>query len=138
MLMLMLMLAAPATTLSSLSPRNLPWLLCTSAPSPSVLYMRRNTEHDPPYWRGPVWINVNYLALSALRFYSTQAGPHRGRAAELYRELRFNLVRNIVERYQESGYFWEQYDNTADGKGKGAHPFTGWTALLVLIASDAS
>ncbi|CAI5536063.1 unnamed protein product, partial [Closterium sp. Naga37s-1] len=103
----------------------------------STLYMRRNTEHDPPYWRGPVWININYLALSALRFYSTQAGPNSARAAELYRELRYNLVRNIVERYEESGYFWEQYDNTADGKGKGAHPFTGWTALLVLIASDA-
>ncbi|GJP65120.1 hypothetical protein CLOP_g22023 [Closterium sp. NIES-67] len=103
----------------------------------SSLYMRRNTEHDPPYWRGPVWINLNYLALSALRFYSSESGPHSSTAGELHRQLRFNLVRNIVGRYQESGYLWEQYDNTADGRGKGAHPFTGWTALLVLIASDS-
>ena len=38
----------------------------------SPLYMQRNTEHDPPYWRGSVWININYLALRALHGYADQ------------------------------------------------------------------
>lgn len=41
--------------------------------------------------------------------------------------------RNVVERYHESGYLWEQYDNTRKGEGKGSHPFTGWTSLILLV-----
>ena len=40
-----------------------------------------------------------------------------------------------VKVYNESGYLWENYDGD-DGHGKGSHPFTGWTALLVLVAGQ--
>ncbi|KAK7246974.1 hypothetical protein RIF29_41848 [Crotalaria pallida] len=102
----------------------------------SSMYMKRNTEHDPPYWRGPIWINMNYRILSALHHYSKEKGPYQHRAKTIYEELRSNLIRNIVRNYQQTGFLWEQYDQVK-GKGKGAHPFTGWTSLVVLIMAEA-
>ncbi|KAF9596923.1 hypothetical protein IFM89_014487 [Coptis chinensis] len=103
----------------------------------SSLYMKRNTEHDPPYWRGPIWINMNYLILSALHHYSREDGPYRGRAKAIYGDLRENLIRNVVKNYRQTGYLWEQYDQKNKGKGKGARPFTGWTSLVLLIMSES-
>jgi len=105
--------------------------LAKSAPS----YGKHNTEHDPPYWRGAIWINVNYLALGALNHYASAPGPHRETASLVYTELRENVVENLYQQYRLSGYLWEQYDDTT-GKGKGSHPFTGWSALVVSIMSE--
>uniref|UniRef100_A0A7I4A5H3 Mannosyl-oligosaccharide glucosidase n=1 Tax=Physcomitrium patens TaxID=3218 RepID=A0A7I4A5H3_PHYPA len=103
----------------------------------SSLYMKHNTEHDAPYWRGPVWMNINYLVLSALDHCSKVDGQHSSKCSETYSQLRAHLIRNVVKRYHESGYLWEQYDNANKGKGKGSHPFTGWTSLILLIMSDS-
>ncbi|CAG4959178.1 unnamed protein product [Colias eurytheme] len=105
--------------------------LSKSAP----LYMKRNTEHDPPYWRGQVWININYLAVSALKHYASVEGPYAGKADDLHRRLKQNVVGNIINQYKRTGYLWEQYSDQ-DGKGSGCKPFTGWTALFVLIMAD--
>ncbi|CAN2388288.1 mannosyl-oligosaccharide glucosidase activity [Pristimantis euphronides] len=101
----------------------------------SPLFMQRNTEHDPPYWRGPIWININYLLVSALYGYSQIDGPYRERALGLYRELRVNLISNLYRQYKESGFLWEQY-NDQTGRGQGSHPFTGWSALIVQIMAE--
>ncbi|XP_012851159.1 PREDICTED: mannosyl-oligosaccharide glucosidase GCS1-like [Erythranthe guttata] len=101
----------------------------------SSIYMQRNTEHDPPYWRGPVWMNMNYMILSALHYYSEVDGPYRDRAKIIYNDLRNNLIRNVVRNYNETGFIWEQYDQKK-GRGKGARVFTGWTSLIVLIMSE--
>lgn len=99
------------------------------------LYMKRNTEHDAPYWRGPIWINVNYLAVRALHHYGNTEGPHQEKAAALYRELRTNIINNVFRQYVDTGYIWEQYsDNT--GRGQGSHPFTGWSSLTLLMMAE--
>ncbi|KAH8932306.1 hypothetical protein BDL97_19G064400 [Sphagnum fallax] len=101
----------------------------------SSIYMKYNTEHDAPYWRGPIWMNINYLVLSALKHCAEDAvpGKYKEKCSQMYSELRANLIQNVVERYHESGYLWEQYDNTRRGEGKGSHPFTGWTSLILLV-----
>ncbi|WMV29125.1 hypothetical protein MTR67_022510 [Solanum verrucosum] len=102
----------------------------------SSMYMKHNTEHDAPYWRGPIWIPLNYLIVSSLHHYSQEPGPYRERAKTVYNELRSNLIRNIVGNYKRTGYLWEQYDQKK-GKGKGARLFTGWTATVLLIMAEA-
>ncbi|XP_028162309.1 mannosyl-oligosaccharide glucosidase [Ostrinia furnacalis] len=101
----------------------------------SPLYMKRNTEHDPPYWRGQIWININYLALSSLKYYANAPGPHMDRARELHSRLKNNVVRNILSEYRRTGYLWEQYSGE-DGRGSGCKPFSGWTALVTLIMAE--
>ncbi|XP_024007952.1 mannosyl-oligosaccharide glucosidase GCS1 [Eutrema salsugineum] len=101
----------------------------------SSMYMKRNTEHDAPYWRGPIWMNMNYMILSSLHHYSRVDGPYTEKAKEIYKELRSNLIRNVVRNYYQTGYIWEQYDQDK-GTGKGTRLFTGWSALTLLIMSE--
>ncbi|KAJ0235419.1 hypothetical protein HA466_0266020 [Hirschfeldia incana] len=101
----------------------------------SSLYMEYNTEHDAPYWRGAIWMNMNYMILSSLHHYSTVDGPYMAKARTIYEELRSNLIRNVVKNYDETGYIWEHYDQTK-GTGEGGRVFTGWSALILLIMSE--
>ncbi|KAJ3056248.1 Processing alpha glucosidase I [Rhizophlyctis rosea] len=88
------------------------------------------------YWRGPVWININYLALASLhKNYVSAPGPHQAKAQKIYKELRGNIIKNVYKEYKRTGYVWEQY-SSEDGEGKRSHPFTGWTALVTLIMAE--
>lgn len=99
------------------------------------LYNQRNTQHDPPYWRGAIWINMNYLVARSLHHYSTIDGPYKIRAQVLYNELRENLISNVISQYRTTGYIWEQY-NDVTGAGQGCRPFTGWSTLVLLLMSE--
>ncbi|XP_016840583.1 mannosyl-oligosaccharide glucosidase GCS1 [Nasonia vitripennis] len=101
----------------------------------SPVYMQYNTEHDPPYWRGPIWMNLNYLTVAALHHYSKINGPYKAEAKRLYTELRKNLIKNVIHQYKTTGYIWENYGDT-HGEGRGSHPFTGWTSLTVLLMAE--
>ena len=74
-------------------------------------------------------------ASQALHHYAGLDGPHQSTAGTAYRELRAALLGNVIRVYQQSGFPWENY-NDVDGGGKGSHPFTGWTALVVLVAAE--
>lgn len=68
------------------------------------------------YWRGPVWINTNWLLMSALR----QHGYHS--EAEMIALSSLRLV-------EKSGY--REYFDPFDGTGFGTDSF-GWTAALTI------
>ncbi len=99
-------------------------------------YNKRNSPGDAPYWRAPIWINVNYLAIAALRHYAAIEGhQHQARSQRLYSRLRANVMRTVGGQYLSTGHFWEQYDDST-GEGFRGHPFTGWTALVVNIIAE--
>ncbi|GAA5975706.1 hypothetical protein JCM11641_005843 [Rhodosporidiobolus odoratus] len=88
------------------------------------------------YWRGPIWVQMNYLALGALKnVYAKESGPNQIRAAEIYQELRDNVINNVYKEYVRTGSVWEQYD-ASTGEGKRSDPFTGWTSLVTLIMAE--
>eukprot|EP00088_Acartia_fossae_P000134 TRINITY_DN10040_c0_g3_i1.p1 TRINITY_DN10040_c0_g3~~TRINITY_DN10040_c0_g3_i1.p1 ORF type:complete len:826 (-),score=128.87 TRINITY_DN10040_c0_g3_i1:376-2853(-) len=99
------------------------------------LYMKRNTEHDPPYWRGPIWINLNYLTIRAAHGYANREGPYKAQAQKVYSILREAVINNVMKEYYRTGYVWEQY-NDRTGEGQGCKPFTGWSALTVLLMGE--
>ena len=101
----------------------------------SPLYKKHNTEHDPPYWRGNIWININHLTLSALHHYSEIEGPYQSLAQSIYSDLRKNVMDNLYNQFKATGYVWEHY-NDVTGEGGGCHPFTGWTGLVVAIMAE--
>lgn len=92
------------------------------------------------YWRGPIWININYLTLRALHRVAqdeTQLWDKitRKRANKIYRDLRDNVLTCLDKSFRETGTLFEQY-HAEDGKGLRAHPFTGWSSLVLLIAAE--
>ena len=101
----------------------------------AMWYGRQNAPGDEPYWRGPIWVNLNYLALSGLHHYAGVDGPARELAARTYAELRDNLVGNMLAQWARTGYFWEQYDPES-GAGQRTHPFNGWSSLALLALAE--
>jgi mannosyl-oligosaccharide glucosidase len=86
--------------------------------------------------RGPIWLNINYLALSALRHYSQiDTCQEKDRANLMYHQLRDNIINNVVGEYHRTGYYWEHY-NDQTGRGMRGHPFAGWTSIIVNIMAE--
>lgn len=89
---------------------------------------------DENYWRGPVWVQMNWLTLDALQYYAQRASDSsiRASAKDAYSKLRVAVVSNVYSQWKKTSYVWEQYDGMTLG-AKGARGFTGWTALVANI-----
>jgi glycogen debranching enzyme len=68
------------------------------------------------YWRGPVWINIDWLLVQGLRRYG-------------FDEQADELRRTIVELVGDQGFF--EYFEPDSGKAHGSHMFS-WSAALFL------
>ncbi|GHO45990.1 amylo-alpha-1,6-glucosidase [Ktedonospora formicarum] len=80
-------------------------------------YDRNTSEFSPNrYWRGPVWINMNWLLSHGLRRYG-------------YHEYAQRLRQTIIDLPQRHGFF--EYYNPFNGEGHGTDQFS-WTASLLL------
>ncbi|KAI9187570.1 Processing alpha glucosidase I [Blastocladiella emersonii ATCC 22665] len=83
------------------------------------------------YWRGAVWINWQYLVLGALHR-ARDASPE---AEQLYTAIRGDVIRTVERAYAKAGFLFENYHGET-GEPRGSHPFTGWSALVVLIMAE--
>ncbi|KAJ3320457.1 Processing alpha glucosidase I [Boothiomyces sp. JEL0866] len=107
-----------------------PYGLCSLSKSDELFGQGEN------YWRGPIWVNINYLVLQSLyQNYIHVPGPYQQKATKIYSELRNNLINNVYDQYLKTGYVWEQY-SCLDGVGQRSRPFTGWTSLVLLAMSE--
>lgn len=86
---------------------------CFSIPN----YDMEGEEFDPDnYWRGPVWININWLLMKGLKRHGYQ---------EKFRSVRADII-ELIRRWGFREYF-----DPLSGKGYGTDRFS-WTAALLI------
>ncbi len=90
----------------------------TAYPLPSVA--RSDPHYNPQtMWRGPVWVNINYFFIEALR----QIGRH---------ELAGELRRRTLELVMKHQNLYEYYNPETGGPADAADPIFGWTAAVFI------
>lgn len=85
------------------------------------------------YWRGAVWMPINYMVLRACKLYYWDDDEVGSQVRALYETLRNNLITSVHRNYKESGYLFENY---YEGKGHRGFPFYGWTSLITNIITQ--
>lgn len=102
--------------------------------------LSKSDEHygtQENYWRSPIWVHINSLILESLLHYSRHSSTYLSKDLKLkmsktYKDLRTNIVDNVIQQWQTTGFVWEQYDDQT-GKAKGAKNFLGWTSTVLII-----
>ena len=75
------------------------------------------------YWRGPVWVNPNWMIYYGLLKYG-------------YREKAEQIKKGIIELVSEHGF--REYFDPHTGEGYGAKDFSWTAALLVDLINDTT
>lgn len=73
------------------------------------------------YWRGPVWLNINWFLMHGLEDYG-------------YREYADRLRAGIIGLCQEAGFY--EYFDPSTGQGHGSDLFSWSAALLIDVLMD--
>ncbi len=73
------------------------------------------------YWRGPVWININWMLYEGMKNYG------------LFEDAK-NLKKSIIDLITEHGFY--EYYNPLTGEGLGADNFSWTAALLIDLMSE--
>jgi hypothetical protein len=91
--------------------------------------------YEPVYWRGPIWVNMNYLIALGLERY----GYH-----EIAHTIYLKTITMVDQLFQERGKVYELYHpltgNVTDvfnnGGGMPSSNMVGWTGLVNTILLD--
>ena len=95
-------------------------------------YHRANAPGDAAYWRGPIWINLNYLIAGALHHYAHAEGRSDS-PAEIYAEP----ARTSSATCSASGSAAASCGSSTIRDGAAAHPpVHGWSALVLLVLAE--
>tara|TARA_Y100000034_G_scaffold136978_1_gene217858 strand:+ start:16997 stop:18298 length:1302 start_codon:yes stop_codon:yes gene_type:complete len=77
----------------------------------------KDKEYDPlNYWRGPIWINLNWLIYKGLKSYG-------------FNDEADIIKKSILDLISEHGFY--EYYHPSSGKGLGTNNFS-WTAALAI------
>jgi neutral trehalase len=102
----------------------------TSFPTPTVASNEPKFSLD--YWRGPVWVNINYMIYLGLKSYGYD---------EVANKLKEKTILMVAKTYSKRKNFYEFYNPfSGDVDGLETHKptnhFVGWTGLIANLIEE--
>ena len=90
---------------------------------------------DDNYWRGPVWMPIQFMILRACQKYHQSFHPEVDQTVKdnlkaVYKTVRERVIATVERNYNQTGYLYENYHK---GEGNRGHPFYGWTSVVANI-----